>query len=166
VDVTTYQVLHHVDSRVVIEMEAAHLYAVPTAVSGEHGMLDYAETLMRCKSTVYQIAHRCGPSNHLVRKDGHEEPPPPPESVAFEESRAKARLRNTPKKRVPRAGEGKKAGVSKNTTTGSRPTTWTTEPCSASRLTVPTVRFLWLTKWSTRRSASARRTLIHLARRR
>jgi hypothetical protein len=114
VDVTTYQVLHHVDGSVVIEMEAAHLHAVPTAVSGDHGMLDYAETLMRCKSTVYQIAHRCGPYNQLVRKDGHEEPPPPPrESMAFEESRAKARLRKAPK-RVPRARERKKTGVSKS----------------------------------------------------
>ena len=64
---TTYQVLHHVDGSVVIEMEAAHLHAVPTAVSGDHVMLDYAETLMRCKSTVYQIAHRCGPYDQLVR---------------------------------------------------------------------------------------------------
>jgi len=56
------------------EMEAAHLYAVPTAVSGDHVMLDYAETLMRCKSTVYQIAHRCGPYDQLVRKDGPRNP--------------------------------------------------------------------------------------------
>jgi len=112
--VTTYQVLHHVDGSVVIEMEAAHLHAVPTAVSGDHVMLDYAETLMRCKSTVYQIAHRCGPYDQLVRKDGHEEPPPPRESIAFEESRAKAHLSNPPRKGVPRAREGKKAAVSKN----------------------------------------------------
>jgi hypothetical protein len=86
VDVTTYQVLHQIHGNVVIEMEAAHLYAVPTAVSGDPGMLDYAETLMRCKSTVYQIAHRCGPYDQLVRKDGHEEPSAPPrESMALVE---------------------------------------------------------------------------------
>ena len=74
----TYQVLHHVDGSMVVEMEAAHLHAVPTAVRGDLVMLDYAETLMRCKNTVYQIAHRCGSHNQLVRKDGPEEAPSPP----------------------------------------------------------------------------------------
>lgn len=74
----TYQVLHHVDGSMVVEMEAAHLHAIPTAVRGDLVMLDYAETLMRCKNTVYQIAHRCGSHNQLVRKDGHERPSSPP----------------------------------------------------------------------------------------
>ena len=71
---TTYQVLHHLDGSVVMEMEAAHMHAVPTAVSGDHGMLGLAQRLMRCKNTVYQIAHRCGPYDRLVRKDGQEKP--------------------------------------------------------------------------------------------
>jgi len=108
VDVTTYQVLHHVDGSVVMEMEAAHVHAVPTAVSGDHGMLGLAQRLMRCKNTVYQIAHRCGPYNRLVRKDGQEKPPAPTRCV---ESQARARLKNVPKERVPRGKE--RAGVSK-----------------------------------------------------
>ena len=105
---TTYQVLHHVDGSVVMEMEAAHLHAVPTALTGDQGMLDLAQRLMRCKNTVYQIAHRCGPYNRLVRKDGQEKPPAPTRCV---ESQARARLKNVPKERVPRGKE--RAGVSK-----------------------------------------------------
>jgi len=94
VDVTTYQVLHHVDGSVVMEMEAAHLHAVPTAVSGDHGMLDLAQRLMRCKNTVYQIAHRCGPYNRLVSKDGQEKPPPPRDPTRCMQSPARARSKN------------------------------------------------------------------------
>jgi hypothetical protein len=111
VDVTTYQVLHHVDGSVVMEMEAAHVHAVPTAVSGDHGMLGLAQRLMRCNNTVYQIAHRCGPYNRLVRKDGQEKPPSPRDQTRYVESEARARLKNAPKKRVPRGGE--RVGMSK-----------------------------------------------------
>ena len=91
---TTYQVLHHVDGSVVMEMEAAHLHAVPTALTGDQGMLDLAQRLMRCKNTVYQIAHRCGPYNRLVSKDGQEKPPPPRDPTRRVESQARARLKN------------------------------------------------------------------------
>jgi len=60
------------------------------------------------QNTVYQIAHRCGPYNRLVRKDGQEKPPAPTRCV---ESQARARLKNVPKERVPRGRE--RAGVSK-----------------------------------------------------
>jgi hypothetical protein len=69
-DVATYQVLNHVDgSVVIIEMEAEHMHAVPTAISGNKRMVEYAEMLRAGRLTAYQIADSCGPYSELVRKD-------------------------------------------------------------------------------------------------
>jgi hypothetical protein len=114
--VPTYQVMHPVDGSMVVEMEAAHLYAVPTAVRGDHGMLNYAETLMRCKSTVYQIAHRCGPHNRLIRKDGQEEPPSPPRESMGRGVAGQSAAEEAPQIACARPREGKKADVSRTTT--------------------------------------------------
>ena len=112
----TYQVMHPVDGSMVVEMEAAHLHAVPTAVRGDHGMLNYAERLMRCKSTVYQIAHRCGPHNRLIRKDGKKEPPSSSRESMDRGVADPSAAEEAPQNACASPGEGKKADVSRTTT--------------------------------------------------
>jgi len=74
---TTYQVLSHVDQHVILEMEADNAGAVPTSVTGDPGMVGWANDLVKSGQSVYYIGAGCGSYNTLVRKDGLDEPPDP-----------------------------------------------------------------------------------------
>lgn len=57
-----------------IKMQAESPAHVPTEITGDPGMVNYAQTRADRGSTVYQIAAGCGTHSYLEREDGQEEP--------------------------------------------------------------------------------------------
>jgi hypothetical protein len=72
--VTVYLVHSGKSDRVTIEMQAESPAHVPTKITGDPGMVHYAQTRADQGSTVYQIAAGCGTHSYLEREDGEEEP--------------------------------------------------------------------------------------------
>jgi hypothetical protein len=72
--VTVYLVHSGKSDRVTIKMQAESPAHVPTEISGDLGMVNYAQTRADGGSTVYQIAAGWGTSSYLEREDGQEEP--------------------------------------------------------------------------------------------
>jgi hypothetical protein len=72
--VTVYLVHSGKSDRATMKMQAESPAHVPTKITGDPGMVNYAQTRADQGSTVYQIAAGCGAHSHLEREDGQEEP--------------------------------------------------------------------------------------------
>lgn len=71
---TVYRVHSGKSDRVTMKMQAESLVHVPSKITGDPGMVNYAQTRADQGSTVYQIAAGCGTYSYLEREDGDEEP--------------------------------------------------------------------------------------------
>lgn len=71
---TVYLVHSGKSDRVTMKMQAESLVHVPSKITGDPGMVNYAQTRADQGSTVYQIAAGCGTYSYLEREDGDEEP--------------------------------------------------------------------------------------------
>jgi hypothetical protein len=72
--VTIYLVHSGKSDRVTIRMHAESPAHVPTKITGDLGMANYAQSHADHGSTVYQIAADWGTHSYLEREDGEEEP--------------------------------------------------------------------------------------------
>jgi hypothetical protein len=75
--VTVYLVHSGKSDRVTIKMQAESPAHVPTKITGDLGMVNYAQTRANGGGTVYQIAAGWGTYSYLEREDGEQEPRSP-----------------------------------------------------------------------------------------
>ena len=71
---TIYLVHSGKSDRVTIKMQAESPAHVPTMITGDPGMVNYAQTRAEGGGTVYQLAAGWGTYSYLEREDSQEEP--------------------------------------------------------------------------------------------